>query len=94
MAGTDFFLNCTVSGPGPYQIEWQKVPGPLSPTARDNNGVLRIDQVTLADAGVYKCVVSTPNGLIEESTTVRVYCKSFVISFCFFLITVGGKMVM
>ncbi|RUS87349.1 hypothetical protein EGW08_004891, partial [Elysia chlorotica] len=74
VADTSFFLNCTVQGPGPYEIEWRKEPGPLSPMARDENGVLSIDRVAVTDAGTYICVVTSPNGVtIEESTTVRVY---------------------
>ncbi|KAK3801367.1 hypothetical protein RRG08_059069 [Elysia crispata] len=73
VADTSFILNCTVQGPGPYEIEWRKEPGPLSPIARDDNGVLTINRVTLADAGTYICVVTTPSGVIEESTIVRVY---------------------
>jgi hypothetical protein len=52
-------------GAGPFEIEWHKVDGVLSPTAREYDGVLEIRQVTAADAGQYRCIARS-NGLVSE----------------------------
>lgn len=64
-AGQPFQLRCQPSGQGPFNIEWTKLDGQLSPQARESNGVLEIRQSTRADAGRYRCVATNVAGSSE-----------------------------
>uniref|UniRef100_A0A0B7ATX1 Basement membrane-specific heparan sulfate proteoglycan core protein n=1 Tax=Arion vulgaris TaxID=1028688 RepID=A0A0B7ATX1_9EUPU len=64
-SGQSLQLRCQPSGQGPFNIEWTKLDGQLSPQARDRDGVLEIRQVTRADAGRYRCVATSAGGSTE-----------------------------
>ncbi|XP_012944719.1 basement membrane-specific heparan sulfate proteoglycan core protein [Aplysia californica] len=70
--GQPISLTCQPAGQGPFNIEWTKVGGTLSPQARENNGVLEIRQVTRADAGTYRCIASNAAGSTEGFADVTV----------------------
>ncbi|CAG5125030.1 unnamed protein product, partial [Candidula unifasciata] len=63
--GQPIQLQCQPDGQGPFNVEWSKLDGQLSPQARESNGVLQIRQVTRADAGRYRCVATNAAGSIE-----------------------------
>ncbi|XP_076452135.1 basement membrane-specific heparan sulfate proteoglycan core protein-like isoform X4 [Babylonia areolata] len=71
-AGDSVTLNCQPTGRGPFQIEWQKVGGRLSPSVREYDGVLEIPRVTAADAGQYRCIATSDVGTSEGFATLRV----------------------
>ncbi|BFZ23346.1 hypothetical protein BsWGS_26385 [Bradybaena similaris] len=70
--GQPLQLRCQPSGPGPFSIEWTKLDGQLSPQARERDGVLEIRQVTRADAGRYRCVVTGAGGFGEGFVDVNI----------------------
>lgn len=70
--GQSLSLTCQPEGSGPFQIEWQKVGGVLSPAARERDGVLEIRQLTAADAGQYKCIATSSVGTSEGYATITV----------------------
>ncbi|XP_034337833.2 basement membrane-specific heparan sulfate proteoglycan core protein isoform X5 [Magallana gigas] len=62
-AGQTVRLRCQPEGQGPFNIEWVKMDGILSPSATQSlDGVLEIRQVTAADAGRYRCVATNSAG--------------------------------
>nr|XP_022341960.1 basement membrane-specific heparan sulfate proteoglycan core protein-like isoform X4 [Crassostrea virginica] len=62
-AGQRVQLRCQPQGQGPFNIEWVKMDGVLSPSATQTlDGVLEIRQVTAADAGRYRCVATNSAG--------------------------------
>lgn len=73
--GQPLQLRCQTSGQGPFNIEWSKIDGQLSPQARDSNGVLEIRQVTRADAGRYRCRATNAGGFSEGFADVIVWGK-------------------
>ncbi|XP_048238836.1 basement membrane-specific heparan sulfate proteoglycan core protein-like isoform X2 [Haliotis rufescens] len=65
-------LNCQPGGSGPFQIEWTKVNGVLSPTAIERDGVLEIRGVTAADAGQYRCIATNNAGSSEGYASIEI----------------------
>ncbi|KAL3861185.1 hypothetical protein ACJMK2_007245 [Sinanodonta woodiana] len=71
-AGENIILRCSPTGSGPFNIEWSKVNGVLSPRASENEGILEIQQVTAADAGRYRCVATSASGSSEGYAVVEI----------------------
>ncbi|XP_052760298.1 basement membrane-specific heparan sulfate proteoglycan core protein-like isoform X2 [Mya arenaria] len=71
-AGDTVQLRCSASGSGPFNIEWSRVDAQMNPSARENDGILEIRQVTPADAGRYRCVVQSGSGTTEGYAIVDV----------------------
>ncbi|XP_067659130.1 basement membrane-specific heparan sulfate proteoglycan core protein-like isoform X2 [Haliotis asinina] len=65
-------LNCQPGGSGPFQIEWTKVNGVLSPTAIERDGVLEIRSITAADAGQYRCIATNNAGSSEGYAVIEI----------------------
>ncbi|XP_061163155.1 basement membrane-specific heparan sulfate proteoglycan core protein-like [Saccostrea echinata] len=62
-AGQRVQLRCQPQGQGPFNIEWVKLGGGLSPSATQTvDGILEIRAVTAADAGRYRCVATNSAG--------------------------------
>ncbi|XP_062598285.1 basement membrane-specific heparan sulfate proteoglycan core protein-like, partial [Saccostrea cucullata] len=62
-AGQTVQLRCQPQGQGPFNIEWIKLGGALSPSATQTvDGILEIRAVTAADAGRYRCVATNSAG--------------------------------
>ncbi|XP_025082607.1 basement membrane-specific heparan sulfate proteoglycan core protein-like isoform X8 [Pomacea canaliculata] len=70
--GQSITLNCHPEGAGPFQLEWQKIDGVISPSVREIDGRLEIRQVTAADAGRYRCVATSDVGVSEGFVTISV----------------------
>ena len=69
-------IQCVAQGSQPITIEWSKMDGQLSTAASDRHGVLRIQPITAADAGRYRCMASNEAGrseLYAEVTVVGQY---------------------
>lgn len=73
--GQSITLNCHPEGAGPFQLEWQKIDGVISPSVREIDGRLEIRQVTAADAGRYRCVATSDVGVSEGFVTISVQGK-------------------
>ncbi|XP_022090462.1 basement membrane-specific heparan sulfate proteoglycan core protein-like isoform X3 [Acanthaster planci] len=71
-AGDMIRIQCMAEGTLPMTYEWQKVGGPLPPTASDARGMLQITMATAADAGEYICTATNSAGSRSMSATVYV----------------------
>ena len=72
-AGESIQLRCSPQGGGPFNIEWSKTEGQINPRATERDGILEIRQVTAADAGRYRCTVTTSlGGTLDGYATVEV----------------------
>ncbi|XP_038076283.1 basement membrane-specific heparan sulfate proteoglycan core protein-like isoform X2 [Patiria miniata] len=78
-AGDLIRIQCMAEGTQPMNYEWQKVGGPLPPTASDANGMLQITMATAADAGEYICTATNSAGYRTMSATVYVQVPPTVI---------------
>lgn len=72
-AGQTVQLRCQPQGQGPFNIEWVKIGGVLSPSATQTaDGILEIRRVSAADAGRYRCVATNSAGSSDGIAVVRV----------------------
>ena len=76
-AGDRVVLTCEPgAGPGPYNIEWQRVNALMPPSASESaDGQLTIERVTAADAGRYRCVATNSLGTSEGFAVLTVASK-------------------
>ena len=77
-AGEVLQIQCVAEGTPPIVIQWSKVGGQLSQAASERDGILRIQPVTAADAGRYRCLASNEAGRSELYADVSVMGECIV----------------
>ncbi|XP_071805292.1 basement membrane-specific heparan sulfate proteoglycan core protein-like isoform X3 [Asterias amurensis] len=78
-AGEMIRIQCIAEGTLPMTYEWQKVGGPLPPTASDAHGMIQITLATAADAGQYVCSASNSAGYRQTLANVYVQVPPTVV---------------
>ena len=72
-------LPCVAYGHPSPQVEWQRegmTIGTIPPYNVLPNGTLRIDNLQLANDGLYRCVASNVVGNDSKTVQLNVHCKS------------------
>ena len=65
--GATVILSCVVTGDPYPSIEWKRVGGTLTDNHVTEEGLLRIQEATKKDEGMYTCVAQNKKG-VEEAT--------------------------
>ena len=80
--GDRITLQCRGQGTQPITIQWSKVIGSLSPSARERDGTLEISPVTAADSGRYRCIAVNAGGRAEAYVDVVVSGRTYIYDLC------------
>ncbi|XP_068162728.1 basement membrane-specific heparan sulfate proteoglycan core protein isoform X3 [Antennarius striatus] len=72
MIGNSVEFECQAVGDPKPTVEWSKVGGSLPPHIMVNGGMLKIDQVTEADAGQYRCTATNDVGSVQSQVVLNV----------------------
>uniref|UniRef100_A0A8C9YGI2 Heparan sulfate proteoglycan 2 n=1 Tax=Sander lucioperca TaxID=283035 RepID=A0A8C9YGI2_SANLU len=67
--------NCQAVGDPEPTVKWSKVGGSLPAHIMVKGGMLRIDQVTEADAGQYRCTATNDVGSVQSQVVLHVQCE-------------------
>ena len=70
--GASAILSCQVTGRPYPTIRWNKIGGSLTENHVIEEGVLRIQNATIEDAGTYVCVVQNKKGVQQATGIVDV----------------------
>uniref|UniRef100_A0A7N6BSW4 Heparan sulfate proteoglycan 2 n=1 Tax=Anabas testudineus TaxID=64144 RepID=A0A7N6BSW4_ANATE len=73
--GSAVEFTCSAAGGVETKVEWLKEGGALPPNHHIKDGVLRIDQVTEADAGQYRCTATNDVGSVQSQVVLHVQCE-------------------
>ncbi|XP_066985998.1 basement membrane-specific heparan sulfate proteoglycan core protein [Macrobrachium rosenbergii] len=65
--GEDIVLSCTVDGDPAAAVTWSRIGKYLPPNAQERGNQLWITNVQADNGGVYRCSVTTQNGVFDES---------------------------
>ncbi|KAK7083866.1 Basement membrane-specific heparan sulfate proteoglycan core protein, partial [Halocaridina rubra] len=65
--GDDVELRCIVGGDPAVAVSWSRVNNALPSNARTIGSELEIQNVQADNGGVYRCTVTTPSGVFEET---------------------------
>uniref|UniRef100_A0A3Q2D071 Heparan sulfate proteoglycan 2 n=1 Tax=Cyprinodon variegatus TaxID=28743 RepID=A0A3Q2D071_CYPVA len=72
MIGNSVEFECHAVGDPEPTVQWSKVGGPLPSHIMVKDGMLRIDQVTEADAGHYRCTATNDVGSVQSEVLLNV----------------------
>lgn len=76
MIGTSVEFECQALGEPKPTVQWSKVGGSLPAHIMVKGGMLRIKQVTEADAGQYRCTATNDVGSVQSQVVLNVQCES------------------
>lgn len=76
MIGTSVEFECQALGEPEPTVRWSKVGGSLPAHIMVKGGMLRIEQVTEADAGQYRCTATNDVGSVQSQVVLNVQCES------------------
>lgn len=75
MIGNSVEFECQAVGDPEPTVQWSKVGGPLPTHIMVKGGMLRISQVTEADAGQYRCTATNDVGSVQSQVVLYVQCE-------------------
>lgn len=75
MIGNSVEFECQALGEPQPTVQWSKVGGPLPAHIMVKGGMLRIQQVTEADAGQYRCTATNDVGSVQSQVVLNVQCE-------------------
>lgn len=75
MIGNSVEFECQAVGDPEPTVQWSKVGGPLPAHIMVKGGMLRISQVTEADAGQYRCTATNDVGSVQSQVVLYVQCE-------------------
>lgn len=75
MIGTSVEFECQALGEPEPTVQWSKVGGSLPAHVMVKGGMLRIEQVTEADAGQYRCTATNDVGSVQSQVVLNVQCE-------------------
>lgn len=76
MIGNSVEFECQALGEPEPTVQWSKVGGSLPAHIMVKGGMLRIEQVTEADAGQYRCTATNDVGSVQSQVVLNVQCES------------------
>lgn len=76
MIGNSVEFECQAVGDPEPTVQWSKVGGPLPAHIVVMGGMLKISQVTEADAGQYRCTATNDVGSVQSQVVLYVQCES------------------
>lgn len=75
MIGNSVEFECQAVGDPEPTVKWSKVGGTLPTHIMVKGGMLKIDQVTEADAGQYRCTATNDVGSVQSQVVLNVQCE-------------------
>ena len=75
MIGNSVEFECQAVGDPEPTVKWSKVDGSLAAHIMVKGGMLRIQQVTEADAGQYRCTATNDVGSVQSQVVLNVQCE-------------------
>lgn len=75
MIGNSVEFECQALGDPEPTVRWSKVGGALPSHIMVKGGMLRIEQVTEADAGQYRCTATNDVGSVQSQVVLNVQCE-------------------
>lgn len=75
MIGNSVEFECQALGDPQPTVQWSKVGGALPSHIMVKGGMLRIEQVTEADAGQYRCTATNDVGSVQSQVVLNVQCE-------------------
>lgn len=75
MIGNSVEFECQALGDPEPTVQWSKVGGALPSHIMVKGGMLRIEQVTEADAGQYRCTATNDVGSVQSQVVLNVQCE-------------------
>lgn len=75
MIGNSVEFECQALGDPQPTVQWSKVGGSLPSHIMVKGGMLRIEQVTEADAGRYRCTATNDVGSVQSQVVLNVQCE-------------------
>lgn len=75
MIGNSVEFECQAVGDPEPTVQWSKVGGPLPAHIVVMGGMLKISQVTEADAGQYRCTATNDVGSVQSQVVLYVQCE-------------------
>lgn len=75
MIGNSVEFECQAVGDPEPTVKWSKVGGSLPPHIVVKGGMLKIEQVTEADAGQYRCTATNDVGSVQSQVVLNVQCE-------------------
>lgn len=74
MVGNSVEFECQAVGEPKPTVRWSKVGDSLPDHVQVKGGMLRIDQVTEADAGQYRCTATNDVGSVQSTVVLNIQC--------------------
>lgn len=75
MIGNSVEFECHAVGDPEPTVRWSKVGGSLPAHVMVKGGMLKIEQVTDADAGQYRCTATNDVGSVQSQVVLNVQCE-------------------
>lgn len=75
MIGNSVEFECQALGDPEPTVRWSKVGGSLPAHIMVKGGMLKIDPVTEADAGQYRCTATNDVGSVQSQVVLNVQCE-------------------
>lgn len=75
MIGNSVEFECQAVGDPEPTVQWSKVGGSLPAHIMVKGGMLKIERVTEADAGQYRCTATNDVGSVQSQVVLNVQCK-------------------
>lgn len=75
MIGNSVEFECQAVGDPEPTVKWSKVGGSLPSHIMVKGGMLKIEQVTEADAGQYRCTATNDVGSVQSQVVLNVQCE-------------------
>lgn len=75
MIGNSVEFECQAVGDPEPTVQWSKVGGSLPAHIMVKGGMLKIEQVTEADAGQYRCTATNDVGSVQSQVVLNVQCE-------------------
>jgi len=75
MIGNSVEFECQAVGDPEPTVKWSKVGGSLPAHIMVKDGMLRIERVTEADAGQYRCTATNDVGSVQSHVVLNVQCE-------------------
>lgn len=75
MIGNSVEFECQAVGDPEPTVRWSKVGGSLPAHIKVKGGMLKIEQVTEADAGQYRCTATNDVGSVQSQVVLNVQCE-------------------
>lgn len=75
MIGNSVEFECQALGDPEPTVQWSKVGGALPAHIMVKGGMLRIERVTEADAGQYRCTATNDVGSVQSQVVLNVQCE-------------------